>query len=60
MFGHCGGIEEEGCASLRLVQEVGRECSNPVEHGETGAGLKHEESNGLLDEQAKDDSGPRQ
>lgn len=58
MLGYCGGIEEESCTGLRLVEEVGRERGDTVEEGETGAGFEHEESDGLLDEQANDDSGP--
>lgn len=51
-------VEEKPGGSRALIQEIARESSDPLEDGETGAGLEDEEGDGLLEEEPDDDGGP--
>ena len=51
-------IEEKSNTNKTLVQEIRRECRDPMEQGEPSTTLQHEESDDLLEEQPDDDSRP--
>jgi hypothetical protein len=51
-------VEEERSSRKSLVQEVTSESGNPMEDGETGASLQHDESNDLLKEKSNNDGRP--
>ena len=51
-------IEEKPGGSRALVQEIACEGGDPLEDGETGAGLEDEQCDGLLEEEPDDDGGP--
>ena len=59
MLGDGLSIEEEGGADIGLREEIGSEGGQPLEDGETGRGLQHEECYGLLHEESHNHGGPR-
>jgi hypothetical protein len=58
MLRNCLSIKKEYSTSSRLVQKIRSKSCNPVENRKASPRFEHKKSDGLLNKQSDNDSGP--